>query len=63
MTKQEALQFVEKWKLSNEMRVDAVRLMSPSQKLRALGALFNFAQQLGWTNTQEEDQARPAGEY
>jgi hypothetical protein len=54
MTKEEAVLYTERWALIERMRVNEVRQMSPAQKLKNLGMLFNFGQRLGWPEQESE---------
>lgn len=54
MTKEQALQFTERWALIERMRVNEARQMTPAQKLRDLGMLFNLGQRLGWPGQESE---------
>ncbi len=54
MTKDEARQFTEHWRLVNEFIAEEVRRTPPEVKLRQLAVLFAAGRTLGWI---EEDEA------
>lgn len=49
MTKDEARQFTERWRLVNEFVTEEVRRTPPEVKLRQLAVLYEAGRTLGWT--------------
>ncbi len=49
MTKDEARQFTERWRLVNEFVAEEVRHTPPDVKLRQLSVLYAAGRTLGWT--------------
>jgi hypothetical protein len=48
MTKEEAVQYRERWDFKNRARSQEVRQMSFAQKIQDLELLFEFGERLGW---------------
>lgn len=49
MTKDEARQFTERWRLVNEFVAEEIRRTPPEVKLRQLSVLYEAGRTLGWT--------------
>ena len=49
MTKDEARQFTERWRLVNEFVTEEVRRTPPEVKLQQLAVLYAAGRTLGWT--------------
>ena len=54
MTKEEAYQFKERWKLVNEMTIEEARRTPVSVKLHQLALMYEAGQALGWTEALRE---------
>ena len=54
MTKEEALQFKERWKLVNDFTDEEARLTPPDVKLRQVALLYEAAQAFGWAEALRE---------
>jgi len=55
MTKAEAEQFRDRWKLVEQARVAEVRQMSAVKKLQDMELLFEFGKTVGWPNAPGEE--------
>ena len=49
MTKEEAVEFKQRWDLVNAARIEEVRRMSMTEKLDDLEVLYEFGEELGWS--------------
>jgi len=60
LTKEEAIQFRERWRLVNERTAQEVRDTSPAEKLRETAIMFEAAHDLGWVDqlAQGEEEVR-----
>ncbi len=56
MTKEEARQFKERWKLVNQATIEEVRQMPVSVKLHQLALMYEAGQLLGWPDTSQSDE-------
>jgi hypothetical protein len=54
VTKEEARQFKERWKLVNEVTIEEARRMPVSFKLQQLTLMYEAGQTLGWHKTLKE---------
>ena len=57
MTKEEARQFRQRWRLVNDRLKDEVRQMPVSIKLQQLAIMFAAGQALGWADKQRAGEA------
>ncbi len=58
MTKEEARLFKERWRLVNEITNDEAQRKSVSNRLRDLEILYQFGQEMGWTNRDDAEEVR-----
>jgi len=60
LTKEEAIQYLERWRLVNARITQEIRDTSPKEKLRETAVMFEAAHSLGWTDSlaQGEEEAR-----
>lgn len=60
MTKEEALQFKERWKRVNRITTDEARRTSVEERLRQLEVLFRSVRSFGWEERMQsgEDEVR-----
>lgn len=56
VTKEEALQFKERWKLMNEFAIEEARHTPLSVKLHQLALMYEAGQALGWTEMTRESE-------
>ncbi|HEV2914780.1 MAG TPA: hypothetical protein VGX92_15995 [Pyrinomonadaceae bacterium] len=54
MTKEEAYQFKERWRLVNQVTIEEARRTPVSVKLRQLALMYEAGQALGWNQTFRE---------
>ena len=60
LTKEEGIQFRERWRLVNARTAQEIRDTSPEEKLRETAVMFEAAYSLGWVDrlAQGEDRVR-----
>lgn len=57
LTKEEALEFRERWRLVNARTAKEISEATPEQKLRATAIMFEAAQVLGWADRLAQGEA------
>ena len=55
MTKEEALQFKERWAAINQFTIEEARRKTPEQRLAELGALYQFGITIGWPTEESRE--------
>ena len=58
MTKDEAREFKERWRFVNEFTNAEARRRSVSERLRDLEILYQFGQEIGWANRDDDEGVR-----
>jgi hypothetical protein len=58
MTKEEAREFKERWRLVNEFTNQEARRRTVSGRLRDLEILYQFGQEIGWVNRDDDEDVR-----
>ena len=58
MTKEEALAFKERWRVVNEFTNEEARRRPVAERLRDLEILYQFGQQIGWANRDDDQEVR-----
>lgn len=57
MTKDEALEYVERWEPVNEFVLNEIRQLSVEDKLRQLDQLYRFARDMSWFDRLPDDES------
>jgi len=62
MTKQEAIQYRERWRLAKLARIQELQRKTVAEKLRDIELLFEFGEALGWPQEADNSQWEDWGE-